>query len=113
MNMNNSKFPFFIHCACMFALNYELILLLLITLKTLMICFCLIYIYDYKHASISETRSWCSCFLFIQTGCTRGGEVHCTSILLPNQNRGKNIIINAETMNEIIMPKHKLIFENV
>ena len=41
MNMNNSKFPFFIHCACMFALNYELILLLLIILKTLMLFFLL------------------------------------------------------------------------
>ena len=36
--LNYSHFldPFFIRCACMFALNYELILLLLITLKTLM-----------------------------------------------------------------------------
>ena len=39
MDMNNRKFPFFIRCACMFVLNYELILLLLITLKTLMFFF--------------------------------------------------------------------------
>ena len=39
LNYSHYLDPFFICCACMFALNYELILLLLITLKTLMTFF--------------------------------------------------------------------------